>query len=234
MTWGISMPVSFGDFFPDGEYNGWDERLAHRFRHELSDAERENFNGRVSTYALNVSEKFNREIGVPRPNGRAALSPVHPDELPHEFVTAKTYKSLGALAMLNDRLLIVSHVLKEVIENTERGVHRFWPFRIVMPKKVEYPEPYFGMIIGNFRSSFDPQASDESAWRCVAAECYFANANTKACFSKLVLNRSKIGQAHLWRERELLSPGIFMSDTLYEEIQKRGLKLPKHNKVSEA
>ena len=36
MVWGLSMPSSFGDFFPQGNYVGWDEELTRYFNEEMT------------------------------------------------------------------------------------------------------------------------------------------------------------------------------------------------------
>ena len=47
-----------------------------------------------------------------------------------------------------------------------------------------------------------------------------------------VLKRAVAG-AHLWRERRLLEPNVFLSDELQAEIARRGLRIPRHPQLKE-
>ncbi|MCP4090608.1 MAG: hypothetical protein GY746_12595, partial [Gammaproteobacteria bacterium] len=40
MVWGMREPGSFGDYFPDGDCVGWDEKLSWYYANEMSDAEK--------------------------------------------------------------------------------------------------------------------------------------------------------------------------------------------------
>jgi hypothetical protein len=141
----------------------------------------------------------------------------------------ETRKSLGSLLLLPNRLLAVDATLKEIIEGLEPGVHQFWPLRITMPKGEEYPVRYYGMIIRRFIDSFVPE---QSVFHQVSeAEAFYANGPTKKDYGNLTVLQSVVAGAHLWRERRLLRPEIFLSDDLQAEITRRGLRIFRHHQL---
>ena len=139
MVWGIEMPGSFGDFFPDGEYVGYDERLKAYYDNEMSDAEKAAMGMQDRLLLSRFSTKFTADKG-----------PLKPHDCPKEFKTITSYKSLASLIKLNERLPAVDRNLKDSIERLEPGVHQFWPIKITMPKDKEYPVQYYGMVIRRF------------------------------------------------------------------------------------
>jgi hypothetical protein len=218
MAWGWIEPNSFGDFFPNGEYVGWEEQIKRYFDEEMSAEQRAAHNNWDVSYRGDVCRKFNEE-------GRGSLEP---HELPPEFRMRETRKSLGSLLLLTNRFLAVDATLHEIIERLEPGVHRFWPMRITMPKDKEYPIPYYGMVIGRFIDSF---VLEHSAVRqTMKGEPFFyANGPTRKDVGNLTVSNSVIGGAHLWRERRLKTPDVFLSDELQAEIARRGLRIGKHH-----
>lgn len=132
---------------------------------------------------------------------------------------------------MNSRLLAADDRLKGIIERLDPGVHRFWPLKIVMPRGIDYPAPYFGMLIGRFLDSFSPEQSDPEAFQA-SRGLFHVSIDQKAVFARLAYSGHLIGSAHLWRERRMLTPEVMMSDELQAAIGEAGLRLPKHFKVS--
>jgi hypothetical protein len=54
---------------------------------------------------------------------------------------------------------------------------------------------------------------------------------SKAKYNAMVLSVTKIDGAHLWRERQLSKPKIFISDELKAAIDAAELKIPTHYQV---
>ena len=218
MVWGVLEPDNFGDFFQGGDYPGRNEEIKRYFDEEMSAEQRAAFDNWDVSYKENVSRKFTEDMG-----------PLEPHERPSEFRMMGARKSLGSLVLLPNRLLAVDATLKEIIESLEPGVHQFWPLRITQPKGNEFPSPYYGMVIRRFIDSFVPeqslfqQASEGSS-------AFFARFPTKGIGDLTVLKRASAG-AHLWRERRLLQPNIFLSDELQAEIVRRGSRLPRHHQL---
>ncbi len=50
-------------------------------------------------------------------------------------------------------------------------------------------------------------------------------------FGDLTVLKSAVAGGHLWRERRLLSPEVFFSDTLQAEIARRGLRIARHHQL---
>lgn len=230
MVWGMREPNRFGEFFPDAGFVGWRERLREWFEVEASEGERARYNNRYATYIRNVAEKFTREIGVTRLNGSPALTPLIPRELPDTLRSEKNYKSLGDLIIVDAGLLVVSSTMRDIIESLEPNIHSFWPIRILMPKDVEFPKSFHGMVIGQFLDGFMPNASDSEFYEEApfGGLYYGRKYDKKDCLSGLAMAREAFGGGHLWREKRLYSPNIFMSDALQGAIKRAGLRIPKH------
>ncbi|MFK0205614.1 imm11 family protein [Agrobacterium sp. NPDC090283] len=219
MVWGLVESSSFGDYFPDGDYVGWEEAIKRYFDEEMTTEQRAAFDHWDVSYRSEVARKFNEDMG-----------PLEPHERPNEYRLIKTYQSLGALIELNNRLLAVSEPLKDIIEALEPGVHQFWPIRITMPKGKEYPTPYYGLRIGRFLDSFLPEQSED--YRSPPdIKTYYANSYTKKGYACLCVAESVAAGCHLWRERWLRQPKILFSDDLMADVERRALRFPKHHKL---
>jgi hypothetical protein len=234
MVWALELPSSFGDFFPDGDYVGWRERLSDYFNKEMPAQKKLQFiDNRPESYIYHVVQKFIEERGKKFPDD-PPIGPLEEHEKPKWFETEKRYNSLGSLIVLTSRLVAIDLALKEIIEQLEPGVHEFVPISITMPKNEVYPKPYYILIVGRFLESFVAEESIAGSWRKDGTSgYYFPQSNSKQHISNLAFSNSVIGGAHLWRERKLLRPDIFFSDTLQKEITKAGLRIPKHFQMKE-
>jgi hypothetical protein len=230
MVWGMALPSSFGQFFPDGNYVGWDEELAAYFDDKMPADQKALFERPSHTsYARHVSEKFTSEPGLKRP-GFPPFGPIVAHEAPKRFEAEKQYASLGSLIQLNDRILAVEESLKDTIERFEPSAHYFFPIEIVMPKKLVYPKQYFVMAIGQYLDSFSPEKSDRASWAHDWQEyCSIDEGN----MSGLAMSRRAFGNAHLWREHRITNDFVCFSDQLMFEITRSGLRLPKQYKLKE-
>lgn len=219
MVWGFSAPSSFGDFFPDGDYVGWEEAVARYFNEEMSAEQRAEFDNWDANYRREIARKFQEDRG-----------PLLPHERPSAFRLAETRKTLGSLIVLVDGLFAVDEALKNIVETVEPEAHEFWPIHISMPRGRDYPGSYYGMVIGRFIDSF---VLDESAVHQVmeGTDFYYGNSPTKKGYSNLTLSKSVFSGNHLWRERRLRMPDVFISDELQSEIIRQGLRIPKHHEM---
>ncbi|WP_336512053.1 imm11 family protein [Pseudaestuariivita rosea] len=222
MAWGMHEPSSFGAFFPEVSYVGWYEELRRQYFEELTDAEKAKLGMTRSFDLTNFTNRFRNEHGE-----------VRQEWCPKEFRTAKGYKTLGSLIMLNGGLLAVDEGLKLLIEELEPGVHQFWPIKISMPRNKVYPGNYYGLRIGQFLDTFNPDHSKDGCYRIEGYENYRGIAPIKKAITGLAVSHDAIGGAHLWREQKLSQPDIFLSDTLEASAAKQGLRLPKHYQMKE-
>jgi hypothetical protein len=231
MVWGVVVPYSFGDFRPEGECVGWDERLDAYFHKEVTEAGRPYLLGpflsRPASYRSHVGRKFREELG----STRADMVPLElplPHEWPEEYRTAKTHDKLGSLIEI-DGLLAVDDRLKALIEEVEPGVHEFRQIRITMPRGKDYPIPYHVLLIGQFRDSFRADMTEGTGWNRKPDSPRIHD--TKAGFAAAAMSSEAIAGAHLWRERKLVEPKICLSDELQGAIAKAGLRMMKHYKM---
>ncbi|MDZ4086060.1 MAG: hypothetical protein U1E69_04580 [Tabrizicola sp.] len=227
MVWGVVVPSSFGDFRPEGNFVGWEERLDAYYHKELADGPLKAHMPRASFYRSGVLRKFLYELGDLMPDGLRVERPL-PHEWPEEYRTAKTHDKLGSLIEI-DGFLAVDERLKALIEAIEPGVHDFRPIRITMPRGKDYPVPYHVLLIGQFRDSFRPELSTDGAWYGKPGD-YTVHDEKKAFAGSAMSSEATVG-LHLWRERNLDRPEFCLSDGLQDVIAKAGLRMMKHYKM---
>lgn len=226
MVWGLARPSGFGDYSPEGNFEGWEEQLLEHFNQQPPEW-RAQFRLRPTAYNLFVSKKFFFELGH-KSGEDPPLSPIEPHEVPQVYRTVKRYTSLGSLLTLTAGLLAVDARLKEIIERLEPGVHQFWPLQIVMTKDQLYPMPYYTMVIGRFLESFSAEQSNpKSLMKTSLADFFGITVNSKDYYSGVALRRSVFDGSHLWRER-WLARHVCMSDELQAEIKRAGLRIWRH------
>jgi hypothetical protein len=249
MVWGMSIPSSFGDFWPEGEFEGLDKNFNELWRQRLDryyqslplDEQKALFDyskgGDVTQYPTYVSQKFKNEIGT-RPDDFREMAPLNsfkPHEPPQSFVTSKGYTSLASLIKFNNRILAVDEALKEIIERFEPGMHQFFPIEIRMPRAKVYPVQYYTLAIGQYINGFVPEKSKQGSYREYGPEYpdYYSLIDSRKEISGLAHSKSALGKAHLWRERDLNGALICFSDELESAIVGAGLRLPKHYRMME-
>lgn len=236
MVWGMRQPDTFGEFWPDGDFeydpkakeSRWRDRLR---RHYLAQSPEEQIrlldyrsldhggNGvsfGAAEYVGTISGKFRREIGTRDGPDSLPYTAAEAHEAPSTFDTVKTYSTLGSLIKLNDRILAVDEALKELIEGLEPSVHQFFSLDIVMPKGTKFENNYYTLVISRYLDAYSPENSDESK-----------NNMTGLAFSK-----ATFGGYHLWRDRRFPLLNCF-SDEIMAEISENGLRIPKHYKMRE-
>ena len=223
MVWCLKEPSGFGQFFLEGDYVGWRERLTQYYLEEMSDEEKANYNKNdVPDYIFQVACRFTMDRG-----------PLKPHECPTEFqVQFNRAKSFGSLVKLTSKLLTVDEALKTIIETLDPGVHQFWPIEIKLPRGKPFPRQFYGLRIGRFLDSFSPEASSFSSFR-EEFGMYYVDQPTKEFYAGLVMRSEIIGTSNLWREKKLKQPEICFSDRLKEAADTAGLRLPKYYKMKE-
>src|SRR5262245_43743289 len=74
MVGGVVQPGGLGDFFPNGDYVGWEEGIKRYFDEEMSAGQRAAFGNSHINYRYEISRKFTEDRG-----------PLEPHECPLEF-----------------------------------------------------------------------------------------------------------------------------------------------------
>lgn len=221
MVWALVRP-GLGDFFPPGDLIGWDEAIEAYYKTEMPEEDKIAMGIEKNLIYTPFTQKFSKDMGK-----------LAPQELPNEFRTHKTERNLASFVKLGFQA--VDEELKTIIERLEPGVHQFWPMKVSMPNGQEYPKKYYGIVIHRHLKSFLPEKSDRESW--MGGEFYpgkigyNTRADSKATYAGIALSKDIIGSAHLWREKELTDPNVFISDELQAEIKKADLRIPRHYKV---
>jgi len=246
MVWGMNMPSGFGEFWPEGFFEGevgnvsaWGERLKAYYLEQTPEKQKalldyidNGLDNGSHSYPYYVSQKFINEPGTSPGGGLPPLSPIKDHEPPRSFDILRGGRSLGSLIELNDRMLAVDEPLRAIIERLEPGVHRFFPIEIKLRIGNPYPASYSSLAIRQYVDSFSPENSFDDAYRN-DGDSHFFNENSKKGIVGLGLLKDAFGQAHLWRERRMSSRPIFFSDELQAEIANAGLRIPRHYRARE-
>jgi hypothetical protein len=244
MVWAITISSVFGEFFPKGNFRGYEEALAAHYKGEVVPGRRGPLGEPIyrfttefpldgdgkpyaafSTYSHYVSDKFHSELGVPHEFG-APLGPVLPHEWPQEYVFEKRYNRPAALIKLTNRMHAVDERLRDILELLEPGVHTFNPIRVMLRKGVAHPVQHHMLVVGRWLDAFRLEESDLNCLDCGARSCPGVKANVKNAFAGVAMSAADIGDAHLWCERGLRGAEFFISDRLKDEADKAGLRLP--------
>jgi hypothetical protein len=248
MAWGVVFGTQLGDYFPHGDFVGWEEKLKAYWESGMpADVKARFFEeearaysvAHYGTYYSYVASKF-REEPSRKVLGFPPFTPIKDHEWPEEFTTIFHYKTLGSLMQINNRLLVVDRALKTIIERIEPDIHTFRPIRVTKmgggPRKVvggPYPNDYFILIINQFRESFSPEQSAEASVHKTDYGSFRCTQTNKKAMAGLAFSSAAIAGAHLWKERKVYTPDIYLSDRLSEEIDKAGLRVPKRFKLKE-
>lgn len=219
MVWGIVDPSSFGEFFPNGDYVGWEEQVKEYYDRYMSSTEKSDMGMSEKILYSKFSRKFTE-----------SSEPLRPQECPKEFMFFDKPRSLGSLIKLNDGLISVNESLRNIIEEMEPGLHQFWPIRLTLDTGEEVHGKYYGLVIRRHLDSFIPEES-ENYRSHPGSSIVVSSSETKKCYGSLAVSRGVIGEAHLWRERKLRRPEILLSDELQQEIARQELRIPKHYKL---
>lgn len=229
-AWGVLEPTGFSAFFPDGHFPDWEAALEQRaaggqlWPPKALDDPIEAVSGRIA-------EKFEADVQW-----------LDPHECPATFATGWDMARFPSLIRLNGsisasaearlqfaRLLVVDAALKDIIEDLEPGIHQFWPIRILMGNdRKELPHSMFGLGIRNHLDAFRPEQSRAGVCRQGSNGTFFATSESKSVISGLAISCDQSPPVHLWRDRTLRKPGIFMSGALMSRIAAERLVIPMH------
>jgi len=229
----MALPSKFGEFWPDGNYVGWDEDLTAFFNNEMPADEKAQFD-HVSSYIYFVSQKLITEPGCKPSPDYPPVGSVAAHEAPKRFKTTKSYSSLASFITLTNRIVAVDTSLKNLFERVEPGVHHFFPIEIEMPNKAVYPKQFFVLVIGRYLDSFSSDQSNPDYLKPNGLRNYLVKrCGCKQAMSGLAFFKQGFGGAHLWRESCITNELFCLSDELKSEITRLGLRLPKHYRMKE-
>lgn len=119
----------------------------------MTDEERMALANSGTSPLANAGRKFRRDMGR-----------IEDFEQPAVFRTRKTHSKLGSLIQLTNGLLAFEEPLRDIIEGLEPSTHQFWPWKIMMPKNVEFPKPYHALVIHNHLEAFRREESEPGSW----------------------------------------------------------------------
>lgn len=222
MVWGLVDPSNFGDYYLNGEYIGWREKLENIFENEMNKERQETFDNDDNEYILSIVDKFTTNAGE-----------IENREIPTEYRLIEGCKSPASMIKLGKGLVAVDSDLKNIIAEIEPNIHKFAPIRLRDQKGGDFRNSYYAMIIKVFLDSFVPERSDEYREEASAAS-YRAINNTSKTYSKIFISKEVSSQHHIWRDKKLIYPSIFISDELQSKIMNKNLRIFKHYKMNDS
>lgn len=184
-------------------------------------------------YVNRTAMKFYREPGTRYSRSSDPFGPVEDHEWPTVYKTDLTNKRFGTLKSLLDMGgggtdLVVDASLRDIIERLDPGIHQFRPVRITTKHDEDFPGRYFFMMIGRFIDSFSPDLSHPEHFKGefdpVDDRHRYSSLFGSTFPSSFAFSRAAFGTAHLWREKCLWMPNVFVSDELRDAIKAAGLK----------
>jgi hypothetical protein len=228
MVWGMTLPESFGEFWPSGAFES--TSLGHQGMPEGQKAFFDDGHGNGMLHYMGYAVgKFKNEVGTSVGND-PPFTLIEAHEPPKFFTTEKGQKILGSLIMLNDSILAVDEALKAIVERLEPGVHRFYPLEIRMPRGIVYLASYYTLVIGQYFDAFSGEHTLTGSARERASGSFMPDIS-KAGMNGIAVRNAVFGNAHLWRDRTFKVELACFSDELQVEIAKAGLQIPKHYKL---
>jgi hypothetical protein len=234
MVWGVGFPASWGRHNPEAALViPFDEQIHKLFEAMPKETKDLYPHFREIDYFRAVIDKFTQDPAKQTRNF-PPFGPLAEYEWPAEHRLKKRHENLAPIIVAGSGTghFLVHETLKMLIEHLEPGVHTFHPIAITMPRETVYPVQYYTIMIGNWIDSFLPTVSNTDCFRAKMGS-YFINGYTKHDMGGLVLSPERFGKAHFWREKKLLTPDIFISDTLHEHIVRAGLEMHKTFQLSE-
>jgi phosphoenolpyruvate synthase/pyruvate phosphate dikinase len=93
------------------------------------------------------------------------------------------------------------------------------------------------MMVLRHLGSFRPDQSDPNCFLgeeiASGIRSYSSYGVSKKINAGIAMSKAVFNGSHIWRERELGTPTLLLSDALVTEIKKAGLKIPKHFPLKE-
>jgi hypothetical protein len=247
MVWVMAAPRSFGEFWPSGAFeclnkfegSKWGKRLRLHYLDQTPNDQRRLYHREdipsveaAANYPFYAMAKFKNETGTTATFLDGPLTPIEQHEAPQSFDTEKGCKTLGSLIAMNSQLIAVDEALKAIIEQLEPGIHQFFPIEIRMPRGETYPANYYTLVVGQY---FDAYLRTDATLASVyeALSAVVRSDASKVGSTDFTVLKTVFGNAHFWRDRRFKAEIICLSDELKAEIDKAGLRLPKHYKLKE-
>lgn len=214
MAYGFDTASTYGKFFPEGDYIGYDDDLKKYFV-EMS---------QKGLVAEKFFDDFDRRLIGDLHNSPDFLSE---KLLPKRYTLAKPYKSLGDVIQIGAGIAVSSR-FRDAVEALEPGRHQIWPIEIVLPSGEPYPTEYFMLRVLTELDAWDREKSGPDCWKKSWQIMKIAPPKEKNAHG-IALKRSVIGDHHIWRGFVSPESGIsgfdfYVSDRLKAAIDDAGLK----------
>lgn len=222
MTWALTNPAGEGDFSPAIEFTDIDSRINDHFRNNMTDNERAVFDNRAIRFQSSTSRKYADDLGWLRDF-----------EVPTEIRFHRTYKNLGSIIKTLNQLLVVDRKMMDIIDELEPGVHQFWQMNVTMPKSKVADKDLFGMVIHNHLDGFRPSESDEDSCEGKPSMYSASIGAKKKEYSGLAISKDAVSGSHIWRDKQMFDPPIFVSDELMTRIKAAELRIFRHFKLKD-
>jgi hypothetical protein len=160
-------------------------------------------------------------------------------DLPLAVVVAKARKAFPDMWHAQDKLLIISQALRDIIEALDPGTHKIWPVAMMTKRGDRYPGPFFGFMPMVHAAAIsekhgDVMISEEKFYPAtpVVAEHVSPRTTTLGRRNAGFVYSSKLPDAHIWWDHGLTTNYLLISDALHGAFKDAKLKTLHFEKLS--
>ena len=214
MAFGFDVSVSFGRFFPDGEFLGYHEQLQEHYM-------------AMSMNGSTEHRSFADFLSAHVKNMHGGTDFIANEFLPRRYTLFKKYKSLADVINLGAGIAI-SQPLRELVERLEPRRHQLWPVEIADQSGRPQWSNYSMLRVLSQIDAFDMKNSDPACWR-KSGHILKVSSPKKDHAHGIALKQSVVSDHHIWRGFVSSESGIsgfdfYVSDTLKSAIEEAGLR----------
>ena len=173
MAYGFDTASTFGKFFPDGNFLGYQEHLEAYFQKLQASGQ--------ATHKFFFD--FDCDLVDLLHHGTDFIVD---DLLPRRYTLVKPYKALGDVIDLGAGIAVSSR-FRDALEALEPGRHQIWPVEIVLPSGEAYPTEYFMLRVLTVLDAWDREQSDPACWQKSRLVMMIAPLKKKRYRRKLVM-----------------------------------------------
>ena len=218
MAWGATYPLGFGSLAVCGTFRGHFEQLQEIW---MSTPPDERPFQSVNGHQMDVNNRLHG-------NGET----LQQAEIPKVYLVERKPPFFADIMKTENRIIVVSKRMRALIEELEPSVHFFFPIDFEFKNGNIIEGEFFIFSPQNYLNSLKYEECDIDKESSRPPKRYaFNDEFSKRSAKKMVLDEPKIQGLHVWRDKAVYSPDLFISDELQDEIVERDFKFFKRHRI---
>lgn len=170
---------------------------------------------------------------------RGKDTPLDIDYVARTFVTPKRITAFKDLFWVENKMLVISERLRDIIEAHDPGVHHIWPIEVLSKKGVAYPDALYGFVPAVHAAAILETEGDVNIReeRISPPTKLFPLGGRSPHSTRLeatydaAVDAEKLPSRHIWWDHGLTRNYLLLSDQLHDAIVAAGLKVIPMKKV---